>query len=114
MYKRGFTFLEILVTAVIISVGLIAIMNWVPLSLRTKIKAEKKTEAIFIAQNIMEDTIQSALFNLPLPAWNFADFTWTVNVTDDTLPGLKIVAVRVWNNQTPNEITAFDTKVTQR
>ena len=114
MHKRGFTFLEILFMVVVISVGLIAIMSWVPVAIQTKVKTEQRTRAIFLAQEIMEDTKHCELFNLPLPNWNFPDFGWTVNRSDDSIPNLRILAVRVWHNERPNDITAFDTKVMQR
>ena len=59
MNKRGgFSLLEILVAIVVMSVGTLAIINWMPLALRTKTNLEKRTKALFLAQEKTRDKKQ--------------------------------------------------------
>ena len=106
---------------VIISVGLIPIMNWAPLAIQTNIKVEQKTTVIFVAQEKIEDAKQRVLANL---------FSWTAtgcNSESWTLGGvegltdicydsssLKNITVNAWHNESPAEVIAFNTKVARR
>jgi type II secretory pathway pseudopilin PulG len=115
MNRRAFTFLEILFTVVIISVGLIAIMNWVPVAIQTKIKTERRTIAIFLAQKNIEEAKRILLSNFD------SVVTWTVNAgfdcTGDVItenPNLKTIRVSVWHIENPSDITTFSTRVARR
>ena len=123
MDRRAFTFLEILFTVVIISAGLIAIMNWVPVAIQTKIKTEHKTTAIFLAQEKIEDIKWSALanfnknFNQAAPAsWSvpYNDFWWTATDVVDLTWSIKTISVSTWHTLEPNNKITFDTKIARR
>jgi len=116
MDRRAFTFLEILFTVVIISAGLIAIMNWVPVAIQTKIKTEQRTRAIFLAQGMMEDAKRRVLssFTNFSENWSVGNFYGTTVVSNDTYSNLKILQVRAWHIDRPNDITTFYAKVALR
>jgi type II secretory pathway pseudopilin PulG len=115
MDRRAFTFLEILFTVVIISAGLIAIMNWVPVAIQTKIKTERRTKAIFLAQKNIEEAKRTLLSNFD------SGVTWTVsagfacsgNVISEG-NNLKTITVSVWHIENPSDITTFYNKVARR
>lgn len=119
-FKRGFTFLEIIAAIAILSAALIPILTWVPTSLQTKIKTERKTTAIFLAQakieelrnNIIKDFDQnynsaSVSFNAPYQGYRYT-------ATDDLVAGFKTISVKAWHIENPNDETAFYTQIAQR
>jgi len=118
MYKSGFTFLEILFTVVIISVGLLAIMNWVPVAIQTKIKTERKTTATFLAQEKIEDIKSNAFsqnFNQTEPlSWTapYGNYQWTAS--DDSGSDIKVISVSTWHIKEPENKVTFDTKIARR
>lgn len=117
----GFTFLEILFTVAITSVGLVALMNWMPVAIQTKIKTERKTTAIFLAQEKIEDMKRMALasfasdFSQSAPlGWSvpYEDFRWTAS--DDLGSNIKVISVSAWHMEEPNNKVIFDTKIALR
>lgn len=118
--KSSFTFLEVLATLVILSIALIPILTWVPTSIQTKIKTERKTKAIFLCQSkieelryrIINDFSYSAdtggSFNSPNQ-----DFSYTVSYN---LVGtsLKTISVKVEHIDNPGDETVFDTQIASR
>lgn len=121
MDRKGFTFLEILFTVVVISVGLIAIMNWVPVAIQTKIKTEQRTRTILLAQDQMEETKRRVLYNefswtasgCNEESWTIGDFSGLNSICRET-DNLKIITVTAWHIENPDDITTFDTKVARR
>jgi type II secretory pathway pseudopilin PulG len=115
MDRRAFTFLEILFTVVIISAGLIAIMNWVPVAIQTKIKTERRTIAIFLAQKNIEEAKRTLLSNFDSGVtWTVSpDFACSGNVITEN-PNLKTITVSVWHIENPSDITTFYNKVARR
>lgn len=121
MQKEGFTFLEILVMVVVISVGLIGIMNWVPVAIQTKIKVEQRTGAILLAQGEMERAKRRVLSNeFSWTASGCNDESWTIdnvsglNSICRETDNLKIITVTAWHIENPGDITTFNTKVARR
>lgn len=116
----AFTFLEVLFTVVIISVGLIAIINWVPGIIATKIKAEQKSTAIFLAQGKIDDIKREAAlswtsFNETNPqSWSvpYDSYRWTAS--DDSGASLKTVSVSVWHIEDADNKVRLDTKIALR
>lgn len=122
-YSKGFTFVEVLTSLVILSVALIPILTWLPTAIQTKLKAERKTTAVFLAQNKTEElhyqiiadfnknyTVNSMAFNSP-----YQDFRYSI--TDQSLDGslkLKTISVKVWHIEDPEDETIFYTKIAQR
>lgn len=112
---RGFTFIEVLATIVIIAVGLIGIMNWLPLAIETKIKTEQRTRAIFLAQKNIEEAKRRLLYDFNSSiSWSVDEgFTCSGDVTSDSLD-LKTLSISVWHIESPQDITTFYTKVARR
>ena len=122
--KKGFTFLEVLATLVILSVALIPIMTWVPTSIQTKLKTERKTTTIFLAQAKLEElryeiindftTLRATIEPQPFPV-PYQDFYY--NITDESEssnPNLKTISVSVWHIEKPEDETVFHTQVAKR
>ncbi|RKY32171.1 MAG: hypothetical protein DRP74_03175 [Candidatus Omnitrophota bacterium] len=118
--ESGFTFLEVLFTVVIIALGLVAIINWVPLAVSAKIKAEQKSTAIFLAQGKIEDIKREAAanwtnFNEVNPqSWSapYDSYRWTAS--DDLASNLKTISVSVWHIEDADNKVKLDTKIALR
>jgi Tfp pilus assembly protein PilV len=121
MHKRGFTFLEILFMVVVISVGLIAIMSWVPVAIQTKVKTEQRTGAILLAQGEMEEVKRRVLSNefswTATPCnnepWTIGNFSGLNRICRQN-NNLKNITVTAWHIDSPGDITTFDTRVARR
>ncbi len=117
--KRGFTFLEVLAALIILSVALIPIISWVPLSLQTKRSAEHKTTAIFLAQSKTEELRYRIIANFTPNYTNSSAFPspyqdFRYNVTDNLDANLKTISVKVWHIEKPQDETIFYTQVARR
>ena len=119
--KTGFTFLEVLAALVILSFALLPIMSWVPTSIQTKLKNERLTTSIFLAQDLLEELryeVQanfSAPRNVSTPQAFFAphqDFFYTVS--DDLNTNLKTIGVSVWHTEQPQKATNVTTQFARR
>jgi prepilin-type N-terminal cleavage/methylation domain-containing protein len=118
--KTGFSFLEVLAALVILSAALIPIMLWVPTSIQTKLKTERKTTAIFLSQSKIEELRYkiiknfSADYNQASTPFGspYQDFRYSV--TDDLNPNLKTISVQIWQMETPGNETIFYTQVAKR
>lgn len=120
-FRKGFTFLEVLATLVILSVALTPILIWVPTSIQTKLRTERKTIAIFLAESKIEELRYKIIndFNtwrgtsspqaFPNP---YQDFSYTVS--DDLNPSLKTISVKVWHTEKPEDETIFYTQISKR
>ena len=117
----GFTYLEVLAALVILSVALIPILTWVPTSIQTKLKTERKTTAIFLAQEKLEELRYKIINNFgvdytvaaPNPFYPpYQDFSYTVN--DNFNSNIKTISVKVWHIEKPDDDTTFYTQVTKR
>ncbi len=118
--NKGLTFLEVLTAILIMSVALVPILSWVPVSLRTKKKAENKMFAIFLAQSKLEELRIAALNNFsadydassvvfPAPYQNFR-----YTITDSADVGLKTLSVTVWSADEPNDKVILYTNIALR
>jgi prepilin-type N-terminal cleavage/methylation domain-containing protein len=116
----GFTFIEILMALVIMSASLIPIMIWIPTSVTTKLVAEQKTKAIFLAEGLMEQlryqvinnfttsrTATSQAFSTP-----FSGFYY--NITDNGDASLKAITVSVWHSEKPSNVVTFYAQIARR
>ena len=118
--RKGFSFLEVLAALVILSVALIPILTWVPTTIQTKLKSERKTTAIFLAQSKIEE-LRYKIINSFTDDYNrtslafdspFQDFRYTV--TDNLDQNLKTISLKVWHIQNPQDETIFYTQVAKR
>jgi prepilin-type N-terminal cleavage/methylation domain-containing protein len=119
--RRGFSLLEILVAIVVVSVGTLAIINWMPLALRTKTNLEKRTKALFLAQEKIEEIKSRAVANFtdyviqdsqaiwPSP---YDTFLWTAS--DDQGDNIRVISVTVWEIEDADNKITFDTKIALR
>lgn len=120
LQKKGFTFLEVLATLIILSVALVPIMTWVPTVIQTKLKAERQTTAIFLCQGKVEELRTQIINNFNIDYTKgptafdspYQDFYY--NITDDFNPQLKTVSVKVWHKENPQDETIFYTQIAQR
>ncbi len=119
-FKKGFSLVELIASIVIISIALVPLLNWLPLSIQTHLKAERKTKSIFLAQGKLEE-IRAAItnnfnrdFNLdPTPfSPPYQDFFFSI--TDDLNVNLKTISVKAWHNENPKDETTFYTKAARR
>lgn len=119
-FLKGFTFLEVLVSLVILSAALIPILVWVPVSIQTRLQAERKTTAIFLCQGKIEElrykiiknfdnnyNATSLSFNPPYQNYNYT-------VTDNLDSALKTISAKVWHIEKPQDETIFYTQISKR
>ena len=117
---RGFSFVELIAALVILSIALLPLLNWVPVSIQTKLKAERKTAAVFLAQGKIEE-LRTAIINnfgsdynlnptaLDPPYQNFR-----YSITDDLDSDLKTISVKVWHIENPQDETILYTQIARR
>jgi len=119
----AFTFLEILFTIVVIAVGMLAIMNWVPVSIQTKTELERKTTALFLAQEKLDEIGWSVLYNFnndfnQLTPVTFSspydNFSWTAAASDEAGWSLKSISVSTWHIEDADNKVTLDTKIAPR
>ena len=67
--KKGFTIVEVLAGIVILSIGIIAVVNLFPSSTRVVTHFQKQTQAIYLAQSKLEEvnSIAVSYTHLTLP-----------------------------------------------
>jgi Tfp pilus assembly protein PilV len=119
-YKKAFTFLEIMAAVVILTVALIPIVTWVPTSIQTKLKTERKTTAIFLAQGKTEELHSKIIGNFSLNyntgplSFNGTYQHYYYNITDNQDPDIKTISVKAWNIEDPKDAAVFYTQVAKR
>lgn len=119
-FLKAFTYLEVLASLVILSAGLIPILVWVPVSIQTRLQAERKTTAIFLCQSKAEElrykiiknftnnyNAASLSFNSPYQNYNYT-------VTDDLGSTLKTISAKVWHIEKPQDETILYTQISKR
>ncbi len=119
-FLRGFTFLEVLAALVILSTALIPILTWVPVSIQSKLQAERKTTAIFLCQSKLEEvrykTIKNFINNYNVGSVSFnppyQDYRYTVN--DNLDVNLKTISVKSWHIEKPQDETILYTQISRR
>lgn len=118
--KKGFTFLEILAALVILSIALVPMMTWMPTNIQTRLAAEQRTTAIFLAQGLMEQLryqiIQNFTVDRNVTSQNFVSpyQGYAYSVTDNQDANLKTISASVWHTEKPNAKTVFYTQVARR
>lgn len=116
----GFSFLEVLATLAILSVALVPMLSWIPTSIQTKIKTERKTTSLFLAEGKLEElrskiikgfeedyNINSSPFPAPFEEFRFA-------ISDNLNNALKTISVKVWHIEGPEDETILYTQVAKR
>jgi prepilin-type N-terminal cleavage/methylation domain-containing protein len=103
--RRGFTLLEVIVSMAILSIGLVAVLEAYSAAARVSLQDEFITTATFLAAGKMEEVLKEPYITTGSDEGDFgeefADFTWTVDITDSEIEGLVIVTVRVdWEGPT--------------
>ena len=117
--NKGFTFLEVLLASIILSVALVPIMTWVPVSIQTKLKAERKTTAIFLCQSKVEQLRYRIIKDFNYAADNsgtfsapYQDFNYAVTYAVEN--NLKKISLKVWHIENPQDETTFYTQIARR
>ena len=117
---RGFTLIELIATLVILSIALLPLLNWLPLSIQTRLKAERKTKAIFLAQGKLEELRTKIInnfdqdYNLDLLAFNPPYQNFRYSITDDLNNNLKTISLKAWHIENPQDETIFYTQIARR
>lgn len=99
-YKLGFTLIEILIALVIISLATTALMTALSSNIRNAEKLIDKTEAHFLAQNLM-NSLQLRLLSMKLANGKMSGskpmgkktWNWTITVKTDTLKNITNVQI---------------------
>lgn len=119
-FKAGFTLIELIATLAILSIALLPLLNWLPLSIQTQLKAERKTKAIFLAQGKLEELRTAVInnfdqdYNLNPAAFSPPYQNFRYSITDNLDTNLKTVSVRTWNIENPQDETIFYTQIARR
>lgn len=112
--KKGFTYLEILATILIMTIALIPIMRIMPEGMKVTRRVERLTQASFLAQQKMED-IRRTIFD---PDYDFDNTdssegatafsspfgSYKYTVTDNQGTGIKELNVSAWFDENDNDI----------
>ena len=117
----GFTLIELIAALAILTIALLPLVNWLPLSIQTQIKAERKTKAIFLTQAKLEE-LRTAIINNFDKDYNQLNplaFTppyqnFRYSITDDLDANLKTISVKAWNIENPQDETIFYTQIARR
>ncbi len=103
--RRGFTLLEVIVSMAILSIGLVAVLEAYSATARVSLQDEFITTATFLGAGKMEEVLKEPYITSGSDEGDFgeefAEFTWTVDITDSEIEGLVIVTVTVdWEGPT--------------
>ena len=118
--KAGFTLIELIATLVILSIALLPLLRWLPLSIQTHLKAERKTKAIFLAQGQLEELRTAVInnfdqdYNSNPAAFNSPYQNFRYSITDNLDGSLKTVSVKTWHIENPQDETIFYTQIARR
>jgi len=119
-FLKGFTFLEVLASLVILSVALVPMMTWVPVSIQSKLQAERKTTALFLCQSKIEELRYkiikdfTANYNASSLAFNPPYQSYKYTAIDNLGSDLKTISVKVWHIEKPQDETIFFTQISKR
>jgi len=119
-FKTGFSLIELIATLAILAIALLPLLNWLPLSIQTQLKAERKTKAIFLAQGKIEELRTAIInnfdqdYNLNPAAFNPPDQNFRYSITDDLNDNLKTISVKTWHTENPQDETIFYTQIARR
>ncbi len=87
--KKGFSLIEMLIATLVLSIGILAVLEVFPMGLRNVMKMQKYNKAVMLAEKKLED-LRSLSFNDPLlDPGTYTDtqdeytITWTIQ---DNIP----------------------------
>ncbi|MEE9191055.1 MAG: prepilin-type N-terminal cleavage/methylation domain-containing protein [Candidatus Aerophobetes bacterium] len=107
--RFGFTFLEVIVVVAVLSLGLLSLVQILPLGLKAQNRAEELTVAYLLGEEKMEETKMRGYLALMEDYAstgegpgegegefeNYQGYNWHLNWWDTDVPGLAKVQVRV-------------------
>ncbi|MCG2711617.1 MAG: type II secretion system GspH family protein [Candidatus Omnitrophica bacterium] len=121
--KNGFTLIEILIALMILGIGLVSVLAYLPTALDASKKAADITIAALVAQKYIEE-IKSASINditfadtfdtaeVFINDSDFTGFYYRIDVSDTGASGTKDVTVDVrWNFKGKYYIESFNTMI---
>lgn len=127
MGENGFTLLEVLLTIIILSMALIPLMEMLPQALVLDKKVERETQAVFLAQQKLEEIKGKAIYDFnpdyseSATAFPVPHSIFKYVVSDDQGTDVKEIAVNVWYDEDGDNIVDSDeeevelnTKVAER
>ncbi len=96
----GFSLLEVMVTVVVLSFGLLAIIHLFPIGLRASKISQDVTTATFLAQERIEELKSARYMDIDCASGTFEgpynEFEWEQRVSEEISGWLKKVTVRVF------------------
>jgi type II secretion system protein I len=99
MRRRGFTLLEVIVSLVVLTTGLVMVMEAFTVGLRASAAADRRTMAALLLQDKMEELKKEPLLTAGSDEGDFgedfADYNWRVDISETETPGLVHVEVTV-------------------
>lgn len=105
--NKAFTFIELMISAVILSVGLIFILQAFSSSLRATALARDTTLACLLAEDKIEELETKIDKDIGLSAQEQGsqdDLLWDYSITDvDNYFGLKMLNLKVWRKKVKKE-----------
>ena len=121
--KNGFTLIEILIALLILGIGLVSVLAYLPVALDASKKAADLTTAALIAKKYVEE-IKSASFDdisaadaydtsgVYMADTDFTDFSYMITVSNPGVSNTKDVAVTVrWSFKGKNISEMFKTMI---
>ena len=118
MRRRGFTLLEVIVSLVVLTAGLVTIMEAFTVGLKASAAAERRTVATMLLQDKMEEIKKESQLAVGSDQGdfgdNFADYKWQADLSETSIAGLLHVAVTVsWSEGRRTNELALVTLVRQ-
>lgn len=105
MGESGFTLLEILLTIIILSIALIPLMEMIPHALVLDKGIERETQAVFLAQQKLEEIKGKAIYDFSpdysesATAFPSPHSAYKYTISDNLDTGIREIAVNVWYDE---------------
>ena len=97
--ERGFSLIELVAAMAIFSVGVLACVELYSVSLRSTIESQDYTQAVFLAQSVLEETLAEGVLTVTTDSGDFGDdhprHSWESEVEEMDRKGLMKVRVVV-------------------
>ena len=114
--KRGFTFIEVLVTLIFAGIVLPVTMRGIALATTAASESRKRSEATFLAHNMIAEIVSSEKFDFVSISGDFLpeqqDYTWTAELSAWEGETVKELVVQVfWKSRNHEQSVSLATLV---
>jgi type II secretion system protein I len=96
--RRGFTLLEVLVAAIILTVGLLATLEVIAACAGTSRKVDERAGAMMAARSKLEEILKEPVLQIGMDQGKgvdtTTDFDWEANIEQSSNTGLLVITVR--------------------